>query len=343
MKYLKKSYDDLKPYFSKNIEEGIILNANEAGYNPPLKILEKYFEALKNVDFNRYPDMMNTSLCYYIAKAYGVKPNQVCCGVGSDELLEVTFRAVLESGDNVISFSPSFSMYNVFAYLCGANFIPVYFNDNYTFNIGKMIQAINKYKPKIVCICSPNNPTGQVISKTDIERIVYSTDALVLLDLAYVDFAEEDYTNLAVKYDNLIVFRTFSKAYALASIRCGYAISKSDNINLINAVKAPYSLSTQSALLASIAIRHKNLYLPLINEVKKERSRVYTSLKELGFDVIDSQANFLFINMDDKYNDELLRNKIYIRKFMQGKYRITIGKKEENDKLIEVLKCVSQR
>lgn len=340
MRYLKSSYDSLMTYSSNKIEDGIVLNANEAPYNPPSEILDEFYETLKNVNYNRYPDMMNSSLCSHIAKAFKVKESQVTCGVGSDELLDVIFKAVLENNDKVISFSPSFSMYKVFASLVGAEFISIGLNADYSFDVEKMIQSINEFKPKLVCLCSPNNPTGQTLSINDIEKIVSSIDALVLLDLAYVDFASTDCTYLATKYDNLIVLRTFSKAYALASIRCGYAISKEENINMINMVKLPYSLSVESALLAKIAITHKNLYTPLIDKIKNERDRVYINLYKLGLSVYPSEANFIFVIMDDKYYDELLKNKIYIRKIDSRKYRITVGNENENNRLIEVLKCV---
>lgn len=340
VRYLKPSYDSLVTYSTSKIEDGIILNANEAPYNPPSEILDEFNESLKKVNFNRYPDMMNSSLCSHIAKVFNVKENQVTCGVGSDELLDVIFKAVLENNDKVISFSPSFSMYKVFTSLVGAEFIPVELNNNYFFDVEKMIQSISKFKPKLVCLCSPNNPTGQALSINDIEKIVSSTDALILLDLAYVDFASTDYTYLATKYDNLIVLRTFSKAYALASIRCGYAISVEENIRLINIVKQPYSLSVESALLAEIAITHKDLYIPLIDKIKQQRDRVYKELYKLGLAVYPSEANFIFVIMDDKYYDELLKHKIYIRKIDFRKYRITIGSENENTRLIEVLKCV---
>ena len=125
---------------------------------------------------------------------------------------------------------------------------------------------------------------------------------------------------------------------ALPSIRCGYAISNRDNIDMINAVKAPYSVTTFSQLAAKIAISNFDAYKPQIDEIKSERDRVYKELKKLGFNVYESEANFIYVLMDDRYNDLLLNNKVYIRKFKSGVYRITIGSKEENNKLLEVIK-----
>lgn len=343
MKYMKKSFSKMVPYHSKLITDGIILNANEAPYNPPLEIIELSKEEMNNVEYNRYPDMDEVLLNEAIAKHYKIDPANVSCGVGSDELLDVCFRACLEKDDVALGFTPSFSMYQVFAELVGAKFIGVKGDDNYLFNVDDMINKIKEVNPKLVIICSPNNPTGQYFSESDVRKIIESTDSLVLLDLAYIDFAEKDYCKISLEYDNVISFKTFSKAMALPSIRCGYCISNKDNIDMINAVKAPYSLSTFSQILAKNAISNFDLYKDKINEIKEERSRLFKELKNLGFIVFNSEANFIYVIMDQIYYDELLNNKIYIRRFDNLHYRITVGSQTENNILLEVLKCAVQK
>ena len=338
MKYMKKSFSKMVPYHSALITDGIILNANESPYEPPLKVLEEIKKASLNIEYNRYPDMDEVELNKAIGKHYGIDPECITCGVGSDELLDVVFRCVLEPGDKVLGFSPSFSMYQVFTELVGGTYIPVYGDSNMIFSVDTMIEEIKKNNPKLVLICTPNNPTGQYIEEKDVRRIIESTDALIALDLAYIDFSKNDYCKIALEYDNVITFKTFSKAMALPSIRCGYAISNRDNIDMINAVKAPYSVTTFTQLAAKIAISNFDVYKPQIEMIKTERERVYKELKELSFNVYESEANFIYVLMDDKYNDLLLNNKVYIRKFKSGVYRITIGSKTENDKLLEVIK-----
>ncbi len=338
MKYMKKSFANMVPYHSGLITDGIILNANESPYEPPLKVLEEIKKASLDIEYNRYPDMDEVELNKAIGKHYGIDPECITCGVGSDELLDVVFRCVIDKGDKVLGFSPSFSMYKVFTELVGGEYIPVYGDSNMIFSIDTMIEEIKKHNPKLVLICTPNNPTGQYIEEADVRRIIESTDALILLDLAYIDFAKKDYCKIALEYDNVITFKTFSKAMALPSIRCGYAISNRDNIDMINAVKAPYSVTTFSQLAAKIAISNFSEYKKQIELIKTERERLYKELKKLGFNVYESEANFIYVLMDDKYNDLLLNNKIYIRKFKSGVYRITIGSIEENNKLLEVIK-----
>lgn len=336
MRFMKKSFSAMEPYFSKNIEDGVILNANESPFNAPKKVIKQFIKEMKKVDFNRYPDMQNTKLCEAIAKRFNVKPTEVTCGVGSDELIETTFKCVLEPNDVVVSFSPSFSMYSVFAELCLAKFVPVDFNKDFTFDVDGMINSIKENNPKLVLICTPNNPTGSFISEKDIRRIAEATDALIILDLAYIDFAECDYTSLAKEYDNIIAFRTFSKAMSLPSMRVGYAISNEDNINMINAVKAPYSVSVPAQIMARISTENIDLYKENIKAIIDERNRLYDVLKD-KFTVYPSSANFIYLKLDDSINKELLANKIYIRTMKNGMYRISIGTKEENDKLLKVV------
>lgn len=338
MKYMKESFSNMVPYSSKLITDGIILNANESPYMPPKKVVKEINKLSKGILYNRYPDMDEVELNSAIAKKYNIKPEEVTVGVGSDELLDVVFRATLNKGDIVLGFTPSFSMYKVFTELVEAKYVPILGDENLLFNIDDMINKIKEYNPKLVIICSPNNPTGQYFKKDDVKRVIESTKSLILLDLAYIDFADEDYVNIALNYDNVISFKTFSKAYALPSIRVGYAISKKDNIDMINAIKAPYSVSSFSQLAAKIAIENGDLYREQVDLIKSERERLYKELKALNFDIYPSQANFLFIKMDKKYYEALLNNKIYIRKFSDNEYRITVGSKKENDLLLEVMK-----
>ena len=338
MKYMKKSFDNMVPYHSKLITDGIILNANESPVMPPKAVIDEINNKITKIDYNRYPDMDEVNLNKAIAKRYNVKPENISSGVGSDELLDVVFRATLEPNDIVLGFSPSFSMYKVFAELVGAKYIPVLGDENGIFKIDDMINAIKEYNPKLVLICTPNNPTGQYFTEAEVRKIIESTDALIALDLAYIDFAKKDYCHLGVEYDNVIAFKTFSKAMALPSIRVGYAISKKENIDMIDAIKAPYSVSTISQIIAEIAISKFDLYKGQIKMIVAERENLYNELKKLGFVVYPSEANFLYVLFDDKYNDALLKNKIYIRRFNSGIYRITVGTSYENQKLLEVLK-----
>lgn len=341
MKYLKKSLVGKTPYYSKMITDGIILNANESAFKTPKKIMELFKEEVDNLDLRRYPDTDNTIIREAIAKSYNIDIKNVTCGVGSDQLLDCIFKSLIED-DYILACNPTFSMYKEYASYTNGKFIDIDFIEDFIYDIDSILDNIDKYNPKLVIICSPNNPTGSIMERCDLVKVIEATKGVVLLDEAYSEFYRSNY-DLALKYDNVIVLKTFSKAYALAGIRLGYAISSFDLIDTINVCKPPYNLSTLSQLAASIAINNKDLYKEQIDEIIKLKDELYNNLKDLGLNPTYSYSNFIFLKLNDKIYDNLLKNKIYIRKLMYNNefwYRINTGTKEENECLIKVIKEV---
>lgn len=341
MKYLRKELQGMVPYKTPYLTEGAILNANESPFNLPDEIIEAYTEELKNMDFNRYPDMDSTLLKDALAKAYGLHRENIACGVGSDEILQCLFNAVCTKGDKVVVMNPSFSMYAEYAKIYGAT--PVYAdcNPDFTFNLDNMLEAIKSSNPRMVVLCSPNNPTGIILSEEEIRAIIESTDALVILDEAYIEFVGEGYVDLINEYDNLMVLRTFSKLYAGAAIRLGYAMSKKDNIDLIDTVRSPYNINKLTQLMAKTIIEHKVLYKNRIQYFKDARREMFEKLTELGIKVYPGKANFLWMKLNDKTNEELIKQNVFIRQmtFKGEKYnRVCIGTKEENELFLKVVR-----
>lgn len=176
--------------------------------------------------------------------------------------------------------------------------------------------------------------------RSDIIKIIEATNGVVLLDEAYAEFCETNY-DLALKYENVIVLKTFSKAYALAGIRVGYAISCVDLIDTINVVKPPYNVSTLSNIIAGVAIENKDLYKKNIDEMIKLKNELFNGLKGLGLNPVESSANFIFLELSEIIYDYLLKNEIYIRKLICNNktyYRINTGTREENRKVLEIIK-----
>ena len=340
MKYLRKELKGMVPYQTPYLTSGVILNANESPFNLPEEIVEIFNEELKKVNFNRYPDINADELKQALANAYGLKKENIACGVGSDEILQCLFNAVCSKGDKVVVMNPSFSMYSEYATIYGATPVKADANKDFTFNLDNMLNAIKKNKPKMVILCSPNNPTGIMLTRDEVVAVLESTDALVVLDEAYVEFAGEGLVDLVLKYDNLMILRTFSKLYAAASIRLGYAMSIKDNIDLIDTVRSPYNINTLTQIMAKTIIEHKVLYKNRIQYFKEARREMYDKLKELGIEVYPGKANFLWMKLNEKTNEELVRNNIYIRTmtFNGEKYnRVCIGTKEENELFIQVV------
>ena len=340
MKYLKKSLEGRTPYYSKMITDGIILNANESAFETPKEIIDILKMKLDSIDLRRYPDTDNTIIREALAKNYNINTNNITIGVGSDQMLDCIFRSLIDD-EYILACNPTFSMYKEYASYTNGKFIDIDFKDNFIYDTDKIIESIDKYNPKLTIICTPNNPTGSIMEKKDVERIINKTKGVVLIDEAYAEFCNITYIDLAMKYDNVIVLKTFSKAYALAGIRLGYAISSANLIDVINICKPPYNISTLSQLIASVAIENKDLYAKNINEIVKLKDELYNSLCSIGLKPNVSYSNFIFVKFDDKVYDYLLENKIYIRRLKYNNefwYRINTGTKEENEILIKTIK-----
>lgn len=346
MKYLKKSLEGKEPYYSKEITSGIILNANESAFETPKKIMELVKDEISNIDLRRYPDTDNTLIRESLANAYNLDITNITIGVGSDQLLDCIFKSLIDD-ENAISCTPTFSMYKEYASFTNGKFIDISFkNDvNFEFDTEKIIEATRKYNPKLIIICSPNNPTGSAIKRNDLENIITTANvanSVVLLDEAYSEFYKTNY-DLIKKYDNLLVLKTFSKAYALAGIRLGYVLACKDLIDTINVVKPPYNMSRVSSLIASIAIKNKNLYDDNIKKIIELKNKLYNDLQKLNLNPVKSYSNFIFIKLNDKIYNHLLENKIYIRRLKYKDefwHRITVGTEKENQLLIEKIKEV---
>lgn len=343
MKYLKKSLIGKTPYYSKEIKDGITLNANESAFETPKEIIELVKKELDKVDLRRYPDTDNTLIRESIANAYGLDITNVTIGVGSDQLLDCIFKSLIDD-EHIVSCNPTFSMYKEYASFTKGKFIDIDFKDdiNFEFDTEKIIEAIKKYNPKLVIICSPNNPTGSAIERSNLEKIIIAANeinSVVLLDEAYSEFHETNY-DLIKKYDNLFVLKTFSKAYALAGIRIGYLLSCKDLINTINVVKPPYNMSRVSSLIASIAINNKILYDNNIKKIKSLRDDLYSELEKLNLKPVKSYSNFIFVKLNDRIFNHLQDNKIYIRRLKYKDefwHRITVGTKKENEILLKTI------
>lgn len=343
MKYLKKKYQGLNPYHSSFIEDGIILNANENPFNENKALMEHMKKAIENININRYPDTDATKLKKAIATAYNVDIECITCGVGSDELLNALINSTVEDDDYVLALNPTFSMYKEFTILNSGKYIDVALNDDFTYNVEEIIKVIKEKNPKVTFLCNPNNPTGSYVDIASIERICKATNNIIVVDEAYEEFYNNSAIKILDKYNNLAVFKTFSKAYGLAGARCGYAIASRDIINCIDCAKAPYNLNSYTIEAATFVMQNKNLYQENINLLIEYRDKLYNDLKALGIKVWPSKANFLFLKFEDEVFNHLLNNKIYIRKLFINNtnyYRISIGTKEENEKLINCLKEV---
>lgn len=226
----------------------IFLDANENAFGSMIpKIL--------GIDLSRYPDPLAEKLREKYGKFAGVPAKKILVGNGSDELIWLLFLAFVESNEEVLTFVPTFSMYGVFAELLGIRVREVPLESDYSLNTKKFISKISA-KTKLIFLCSPNNPTGQIIPLADIEKIL-ATKKIVVVDEAYIEFApEKSAAKLLKKYPNLIILRTFSKAWGLAGLRVGCGLMDADAIAVLQKVRAPYSVDSLSQKLAIDALKN---------------------------------------------------------------------------------------
>lgn len=339
-KLLRPHIATLKAYTSARDEytgkEGTFLDANE---NP--------FGSITDQDFNRYPDPYQAELKQKIAEIKEVKPSQIFLGNGSDEAIDLLFRAFCNPGkDNVILLPPTYGMYEVSASINDVEVRKVPLTADFQLRTDKILNEVDKYT-KIIFVCSPNNPSGNKVNREEILYLLKKFKGLVVVDEAYSDFSDEpSFTTELKNFKNLLVMQTFSKAWGLASLRLGMAFASKDLIKILNRIKPPYNISglTQETVLAAMGNYEK--VKAMVKDILAEREFLKTKLESLDFvnKIYPSDANFLLVKMPNAnlVYDELIDQKVIVRNrskviLCEDCLRITVGTRAENEHLIEAL------
>jgi histidinol-phosphate aminotransferase len=338
-KLLRKNIANLKPYSSARDEfsgsASVFLDANENPYD---------------TGYNRYPDPYQQEVKKRIAAIKGVQAGQIFLGNGSDEPIDLLYRAFCNPGvDNVVMIEPSYGMYTVSAGINDIEIRKVLLNDNYQIEASKLLAAAND-QSKLLFLCSPNNPTANSLDRGEMLKVIEGFQGIVVIDEAYIDFAPG--TTLLSdldKYPNLVVLQTFSKAWGLAGIRLGMAFASSEIIAILNKIKYPYNINalTQERVMQSLQnVEEKDAWVATIIA---EREKLANELKQMPFvqKVYPSDANFLLVKMDsarEKF-EYLMNEGVIVRDrskvaLCEGSLRITVGSTEENRALIEKLKNI---
>lgn len=338
-KLLRNNIKALKPYSSARDEFSgeaeVFLDANENPFNAP---------------YNRYPDPLQKELKQKISGIKNIAPEKIFLGNGSDEPIDIVFRAFCEPGvDNVVTIEPTYGMYQVAADINNVEVRKVRLDQNYDFKAKDLLNAANLYT-KAIFICSPNNPTGNLLDKTETIKLLTEFDGLVVVDEAYIDFSPENSLLPELDtYSNLIVLQTFSKAWGMAGIRLGMAFAQPEIIRVFNKIKYPYNinvLTQQKALELLGNVDKKNEWVKIILD---ERAKMVRKLFKLPFVqvIYPSDANFILVKMNDARGiyEYLTEQKIIVRDrsrvaLCEDSLRITIGSPEENKKLRKALKAL---
>lgn len=330
-----ESYSSARDEF-KDFEQNLIfLDANE---NP--------FEN----GMNRYPDPKQKSLKKVLSELKNIPENQIILGNGSDELLDLLFRAFCEPNqDSVITLPPTYGMYSVLANLNAIKNKEIVLQNDFEPNIDLILKATDE-TTKILFLCSPNNPTGNTFSEEKIQILLENFSGLILMDEAYIDFSnKESLLKKLDQFSNLIILQTLSKAYGLAGIRLGILYANPEIITILDKIKPPYNINKLSQEKALKRIENYDSVLKEIEVILAERKKLIAALNTIKFieKIYNSDANFILIKVDKakKRYDQLLEKGIVIRnrsgqELCENCLRITIGTEKENQQLIETLKSL---
>ncbi len=328
---------NLKPYSSARDEfkgeASVYLDANENPYNAP---------------FNRYPDPMQWVVKEQIEKIKGVSRENILLGNGSDEPIDLVFRAFCEPGvENVVAIDPTYGMYQVCADINNIEYRKVRLTEDFQLDVDALLKVVDD-KTKVIFLCSPNNPTGNAFPKEELIRVINSFRGIVVIDEAYIDFSDKG-TFLADldRYPNVIVLQTFSKAWGSAAIRLGMAFASKEIISVLNKIKYPYNVNQLTQEQALKVLANASQVKIWVNVLLNERQTLVERLKQLPFvqKIYPSDSNFVLVKVGNangiygKLVDQgiIVRNRHSVT-LCEGCLRITVGTPDENRILLEALK-----
>ena len=347
--------DDLRgkqPYGAPMIDVPVTLNVNENTHPVPAEVRESILAAIAEVleRVNRYPDRefveLRSALAHYVSsrEAEGVTLEQIWAANGSNEVLQHVLQAFGGPGRSVLGFPPTYSMHPIIAESTGTEWVTAERDADYEISPATAVAAIEAHTPNLVFFCAPNNPTGTGVSLETIEAAYDATDGIVLVDEAYIEFAPDDYPSamsLLEGRPRLLISRTMSKAFAFAGARVGYLIADPAAIDALRLVRLPYHLSSLTQAAATAALRHHEVMLAMVDEIRVQRDRLLRELPAMGYSVSDSVANFvLFGGVDDPKAtfQGLLDQGVLVRDVgIPHTLRVTAGTEEETTAFLDAL------
>lgn len=384
---VRKSIEAMEEYSVESVAADIIVNANESNYPVPEEIAASVAARTARFPFNRYPPIKSENLCQVIAKELEVDVDCVKIGNGSSELLEKACYVFGGPGKKIAVPWPSFSMYGEYADLSDSIAVRYPLTSEGYVDAEAVIEFCAKEQPSLLIVCNPNNPTGNYNSLAEMEKIIANVNCPVIMDEAYMEFADGkelppndmrplnklwlvagSTLSLLGKYSNFMVFRTFSKAYGLAGMRCGYAVGALGLVRQLGKALLPYHVNAYTLMVAKTIYENKELYKERIKTIRAERDKMVLYMQKLGFRVWPTATNFVMLRAEGELREQLaqayyakyakdlpeqaasgkmifryyLENSILVRDFtshpvLTGALRITVGLPEENKQILAKL------
>ncbi|GAA4937347.1 histidinol-phosphate transaminase [Algibacter agarivorans] len=332
-----KPYSSARDEFQGNSGDMVFLDANE---NP--------FEN----GVNRYPDPQQRTVKSLLSKIKDIPQQKILLGNGSDEVLDLIFRAFCEPNrDNIITLPPTYGMYSVLANINAIEIKSVQLDENFEPKVDEILKIADS-NSKLLFLCSPNNPTGNSFKAKSIERLINGFNGIIVIDEAYIDFSkEESWASRLNEFPNLVVTQTLSKAYGMAGIRLGICYASEEIISVLNRIKPPYNVNELTQQKAISQLEQSELTQRQVSDILKERDALIGKLGTVNFisKIYPSDANFVLVKVDDatkRYN-QLIEKGIVIRNRTtqpgcENCLRFTVGTSEENEKLIKTLLLISK-
>ena len=353
---LRENLQELSPYGAPQLPAEAVMNTNENPYAPSQKLTKAISDRVAEValSLNRYPDrdavVLRTKLADFINGLSGteITVENIWAANGSNEIIQSLFMAF--GGGTALGFTPSYSMHPLIAKVTQVKWISGNRREDFSLDIDSAIAQIERDKPTLTFITTPNNPTGSAVTIDEIEKLAQATTGLLVVDEAYAEFSDEiSAVTLIKKYPHVVVIRTMSKAFAFAGVRLGYLVADSAVVDAMFLVRLPYHLSALTQAAAEVALDFKNELLGTVEQLRKDRDFVASQLTEMGLTVIPSASNFLLFSGFDMPSAELwqamLDKGVLIRDVgLLGYLRVTIGNEAENNKFISSLAaCLGEK
>lgn len=341
----RAALENIIPYDPKYLPAEVMISANENPRPVPPAVQKKIAEALSRVELNRYPDPLANRLRTLIGDAWGYPKEFVLLGNGGDELLFDLALAWGGPGRTMLACPPTFSVYEANAELTDTSVVKVPRLNDFSLDEAAILDRVSEGDIDYLIITSPNNPTGNTASPAFIETLLNATDALVMVDEAYGEFGGQSMIPTLERYPNLVVLKTFSKAFSLAGVRLGYILANPEVIREFIKVRQPYSVDAVSQAIGEAVYEDRALLQPGIDDIIEQRTWLHDALSFLpGIEVFPSDANFILVRVPqaDAIWQQLYDRSILVRDFshalgLEDCLRITVGTMEENERLIGAL------
>ena len=342
---------DIQPYDPKYIPAEVMVSANENPLDVPLEIRREVEHEVRKVALNRYPDPLANELRDQIAEANGLDRNQVLIGNGGDELLFNLALAWGGPGRTFMNFPPTFSVYKNNAQLTNTRIVDVPRLQDFSLDESAIIPRLAVGDVDYTIVTSPNNPSGNLVRYSFIQRMCEASDTLVMVDEAYFEFSRYTARPLLDDYDNLIILRTFSKAFSLAGVRMGYLLGNEEVIREFMKVRQPYSVNAVSQAVARIIFKNRAKFERSIDQIIAERERIVKALSAMeGVEAFPSESNYVLFRLNEGVDagsvwQQLLDGGVLVRDFSKSPglercLRVSVGTPEENDRFLSALEAI---